>query len=423
MVTFGLDFGTTNSSLAVCNGENVEIVDIDSYNTTGKTLRSVIYFDEDNNIFVGQEAIEKYIDNGAVGRFVQSIKSFLPSNQFDYTLINGKKYGLEDLISIILKEIKKKGEEYAGCEVENVIIGRPVIFSENIEEDKKAETRLYNSAKKVGFKNIQFQFEPVSAAFTFEETLKEGVEKKVLIGDFGGGTSDFTILKSKGGFVRKTCNRRKDVLAVGGVYIGGDTFDSQLMWDKISKYFGKNVKFKGITGQILEMPTNIMFQLCNWHLIPQLRERRIKEYIKRIKQSANDRQAIENLENLIEDNYGFMLFQAIEKAKIELSAYENSRIVFKEQNLIIKQEINREEFEKIIAEKIDRINNCIDEILINAGITAKEIDIVFITGGSSHIPCIRNIFIKKFGEKIVQQGDAFTSVAYGLGLNSMLQFK
>lgn len=415
--TFGLDFGTTNSALSVNNGGYVEVVDIDEYNTSGKTLRSVIYFDEENNIFVGQEAIQNYIENRAGGRFMQSIKSFLPSKQFEYTYINRKRYELEDLIAIILRKIKNKGEEYVGHEVDNVVMGRPVVFSEDSEKDKLAENRLRKAAEKVGFKNIQFQLEPVAAAFAFEEVLSEGEEKKVLIGDFGGGTSDFTILNARGGKARTALLRKDDVLAVGGIYIGGDIFDSQLMWEKIAKYFGKNVKFKSMTDQWLEMPKDITFKLRNWHLIPQLRERTTREYIKQIKRSADDKQGIENLENLIEDNYGFMLFQSIEGAKIDLSSYENSRIVFKERRLTIKEEIVKSEFESMIADSVNKIARCIDSVLRDAGVNEKEIDTVFITGGSSHIPCIRRIFVEKFGEEKLRQKDAFTSVAYGLGLS------
>lgn len=420
---FGLDFGTTNSALSVNNGGQVEIVDIDEHNAVGKTLRSVIYFDDENNIFVGQEAIQNYIENGAVGRFMQSIKSFLPDNQFISTHINRKNYELDDLIAIILRRIKKKGDEYVGHEVDSVIMGRPVVFSENAKMDKLAEERLRKAAEKAGFRNIQFQMEPIAAALAFEETLCEGEEKKVLIGDFGGGTSDFTILKSRGGSDRKILNRSEDVLAVGGIYVGGDTFDSSLMWEKMAKYFGKNVRYKTImTNRWLEISTDITSKLRKWQLIPQLRSGKIREHIQQMMPYADDRKALENLHNLIMDNYGFMLFQAIEKAKIDLSAYDSSWIVFKEYELLIREMISRVEFEDIIAENVGKISKCVNSVVRDAGISEKDIDVVFITGGSSHIPCIKKIFIDKFGEDKMRQRDVFTSVAYGLGLNSTVKF-
>lgn len=420
-ITFGLDFGTTNSALAVNINGKVEVIDIDEYNPTGKTMRSVLYFDEENSVYTGQEAINCYITEGASGRFMQSIKSFLPSNLFEHTIIQGRGYELEELIAIILRRIKKKGEEFVGQSVDNVVMGRPVIFSEDNEKNKLAEERLRRAAQIAGFKNIKFQLEPVAAALAFEKTLTEGEEKKVLIGDFGGGTSDFTVIKLSGNV--KSPDRRKDVLSLGGVYIAGDAFDAELMWEKVAKYFGKDSRYTGFDGQWLDFPTHIAFKLRQWHLIPQLRAKKIREIIRQIKYSTDDKKAIQNLENLIEDNYGFMLFQSIEKTKIELSVLDDSHILFKEREFIIKEEINRREFEQIIADKVGKIEKCVDEVLIKAQLAEKDIDTVFITGGSSHIPCIRRIFSEKFGIEKMRQMDAFTSVAYGLGISASMDFE
>jgi len=418
---FGLDFGTTNSALSVNNGGEVEVIDIDSRNILGKTLRSVIYFDDENNIFTGQEAIENYIENGAMGRFMQSIKSFLPDSNFDHTYVMGKKYHLEDLIAIMLRRAKEEGEKYIGIEVDSVVIGRPAVFSEDAKKDKLAEERLVIAAKKVGFKNISFQLEPIAAAVAFEKSLKVGEEKKVLIGDFGGGTSDFTIIRLHGDESKRFANRKEDILAIGGVYIGGDTFDSQIMWEKVAHHFGKNITYENM-GKTLRMPMSIVSKLRRWHLIPQLRERSTREFIRHMKHTGDDVNAITNLENLIEDNYGFMLFQSIEKAKIDLSSYENSRIVFRERNLSISEMLLRAEFETIIADDIYKIRGCIKDVLLKANLSADDIDIVFTTGGSSHIPCIKNIFIEEFSEGKMRQMDAFTSVAYGLGVSASMQF-
>lgn len=417
---FGLDFGTTNSALSVRLGEKVEIIDIDAHNIVGKTLRSVLYFNEDGGIFVGQEAIERYIEECATGRFMQSIKSFLSSRLFDHTRIYRKKYRLEDLVAIILKTIKQRGENYVGHEVDAVVIGRPVIFSDDQEEDKLAEDRLRTAAQKIGFRNIYFQFEPVAAALTFEQTLQAGKEKIVLIGDFGGGTSDFTVIKLRGNLSNKGLNRKDDILALGGVYVGGDIFDSQMMWGKAAKYFGKDIKYESMPGKWMEMPREISCKLRQWHLIPQLREKMTRDFIRRVKQYSNDPKLVENLENLIDDNYGFMLFQSIEKAKIELSYYEKSQIIFQEQDLLIKEDIIRIEFEEMIKEDVGKIRKCLEKTVLSAGLTDADIDQVFITGGSSFIPCIKQLFVDKFGEGKIKQMDAFTSIAYGLGVSADL---
>jgi hypothetical chaperone protein len=419
---FGLDFGTTNSALAVNSAGSTEVIDIDPHNLTEKTMRSVIFVNAENNIYLGQEAILQYIEQAGQGRFMQSIKTFLPSAAFEYTYINGKRYELEDVIALVLSTVKQRGEEFVGDSVTDVVMGRPVVFSEDRNKDILAEGRLKRAAEIAGFKNVAFQMEPVAAALTFENSLPKGAEKIVLIGDFGGGTSDFTVIRLTGGKSGHP-DRLKDVLSLGGVYIAGDAFDSRLMWEKVAKYFGKDVRFRSMTGQMLEMPNSITFKLINWHLVPQLRTTGVRETLQGIKITADDPVAITNLQNLIEDNNAFLLFQALEKTKIELSFYEKSVIFFREQDLEIREAVLRKEFEAAIHDHIAKIAACIDETIQKAGLTTEDIDVVFTTGGTSHIPCVRDLFVQRFGRDKMQHRDAFTSVAYGLGLSASMFFR
>lgn len=419
---FGLDFGTTNSALSVNVGGEVKIVDIDRFNITGKTLKSIIYFDpEEKKFHVGQQAVNHYIENDALGRYIQSIKAFLSDQSFEYTEIGGKIYKLDQLIAIILRNIKEQGQEYLGEELNQVVLGRPVIFSEDPDREKLAVERLLSAAKLAGFSEIHLQYEPIAAALAFESTLPQNEEKIVLVGDFGGGTSDFTVVKTKGGRHKQKIDRKNDILGLGGVYIGGDAFDSQLMWGKVAYYFGKDVRVKALMGDFdLPVPSTILSDLRKWHLIPQLRMPRTRQSIKEIKYQADKPELIENLENLIDDNYGYMLFQAIEKAKCELSSFSSSVINFKELHLKIQENISRGEFEKFIALDIQKIKDCIEDVVSQAGISNSDVEVVFLTGGSSHIPMIKKIFSEKFGGEKIDQINAFTSVAYGLGVNGNL---
>jgi hypothetical chaperone protein len=395
-IVFGIDFGTTNSALSIYKNGTVEVVNIDELNANGRLMRSVLYFNEDNEIFAGGEAINHYVNEGAAGRFMQSIKTFLPNRSFVSTEVFGKNYGIEDLVAIILREIKAKGEAYIGCRVDSVILGRPVLFSEDPEKDALAQSRLEAAARKAGFKQIWFQFEPVAAALSFEESLPAGEEKIVFIGDFGGGTSDFTVIRVKGGAFARA-DRRSDVLSLGGVYTAGDKFDSQIMWDKVAKYFGRGVKYKGMgKDDLFDIPHSIIHTLCQWHRIPLLRARKIREQIRLIKNAATDKKAIENLEHLISDNYGFFLFQSIERSKCELSHLELTDITFKERDLAISEGMTRGEFEAINADNFARIANCMDDVVARSGVTHKEIDTVFLTGGTSRIPFVRNLFVQRF---------------------------
>jgi hypothetical chaperone protein len=415
---YGLDFGTTNSALAVNRNGKVEIVDIDEFNSAGKTMRSVLFFDEGRNIYVGQEAISRYIEEVSYGRYMQSIKAFLPDRTFESTEIYGKTYKIEDLVSIILQRMKSKGDEYVGESTEDVVLGRPAVFSSDPEKDRFAEKRLRTAAEKAGFKNIYFQPEPIAAALAFEASLKNGEERVVLVGDFGGGTSDFTVITLRGGKMQPGSDRRKDILSVGGVYIGGDTFDSRIMWEKVAPYFGRDVKIKFVMENHWQTMPPLINKLQSWHLIPQLRERSTRESIRKLKVLADRKDLIENLENLIDDNYGFMLFQAIEKAKCELSSQEETMIFYKEFSLIIREQIARLEFEEMIKEDVEKIRTCVKNALNDAGASADDIDIVFLTGGSSNIPYIKRVFEDLFGQQKIRRTDVFTSVAYGLGISA-----
>jgi hypothetical chaperone protein len=414
-IVFGIDFGTTNSALSVYRNGTVEVLAVDGDGTAGELMRSVLYFSEDNEIYAGQEAIRQYVGDGAAGRFMQSIKTFLPNTSFDSTEVFGRRYGIDDLIAIILKRIKARGEAHVGSPVESVVLGRPVVFSTDATKDAVAQQRLERAARKAGFRNIWFQYEPVAAALAFEETLQAGQERIVFIGDFGGGTSDFSVIRVRGGAFARS-DRRGDVLSLGGVYVAGDKFDSQIMWDKVAHHFGRYARYKTMgKDEWVTMPRSIVYTLCQWHRIPLLRARRTREHIRVIRGTADDRRAIEHLENIISDNYGFFLFQAIEKAKCELSDREQSLIRFTERDLHISEEISKGEFESINRENFQQIGDCIDDVVARSGLLPSQIDSVFLTGGTSRIPRIQALFAERFGRDKLENRDAYTSVVHGLG--------
>jgi hypothetical chaperone protein len=408
---FGIDFGTTNSALSVYRNGRVELVAVDD----GALMRSVLYFNDEREIFAGQEAIRQYVEDGATGRFMQSIKTFLPNTSFISTEVFGRLYTIEDLVALILRKIKSRGEAHVGCTVDSVVLGRPVVFSRDAAKDAVAEERLERAARKAGFRRVWFQYEPVAAALTFEETLPAGEEKVVFIGDFGGGTSDFSVIRVRGGAHGRS-DRRGDVLSLGGVYVAGDKFDSQIMWDKVAQHFGRHARYRTMgKDEWITVPKSIVYTLCQWHRIPLLRARTTREHIRLIKESTDDRPAIEHLENIINDNYGFFLFQAIEKAKCELSSQEQAVIRFTEHELEIGEVIGKDEFEEINSENFQRIAVCIDEVVRQSGLSTSQMDTVFLTGGTSRIPHIQSLFAERFGRDKLENKDAFTSVVHGLG--------
>lgn len=414
-IVFGIDFGTTNSALSVYRNGMVEVLAVDGDDCAGELMRSVLYFNEENEIYAGQEAIRQYVVDGASGRFMQSIKTFLPNTSFVSTEVFGKRYEIDDLVAIILRKIKACGEAHVGCSVESVVLGRPVVFSTDTVKDAVAEKRLEKAARKAGFKNIWFQYEPVAAALAFEDSLPTGQERIVFIGDFGGGTSDFSVIRVKGGDYARS-DRRSDVLSLGGVYVAGDKFDSQIMWDKVAHHFGRYASYKSMgKDEWITIPKGIVYTLCQWHRIPLLRARKTREQIRVIKNTTDDLGAIEHLENIINDNYGFFLFQAIEKAKCELSGQEQTLISFTERDLSINEEISRGNFETINADNFQQIADCIDEVVARSGLLPTQMDTVFLTGGTSRMPFIQALFAERFGRDKLENRDAFTSVVHGLG--------
>lgn len=422
-IAFGLDFGTTNSVLAIAKGNNnVAIIDIDPSSPSPKTLKSVLFFDEEGGINIGQEAIDQYVDySGMCGRFMQSIKAFLPDRSFKETYVFGRRYEIEDLITLILKTIKHRGELHVGHVVDTVVMGRPVLFSEDRELDLLAEERLRTAALRSGFTNVRFVYEPIAATLSYESNLRKGEEKLVLMGDFGGGTSDFVVMRLRGGKRDWREDREGDILATGGVYIAGDAFDASIMWNKLAKHFGRGAKIHGsLPDQILEAPVWIPMTLCEWHMIPQLRDKKTLQIIHSLRGvSDEDQKAVKNLHTLIIENLGYMLFRAIERAKRELSDRESSIIEFSEKDIVILEEIMRDEFEALAEDKFQKIEACVDDTVSRAGISLQDVDTVLLTGGSSFIPRVRKIFLDRFGEGKILPVDAFTSVAYGLGLSAM----
>lgn len=414
---YGLDFGTTNSVVAVSKNNNVKVLPIGI--DDNPTMPSVLFYSAHRkNFCIGRGAIEEYVKTGMKGRFIQSIKKVLPFSWFNGTYIDYQNYTAETLISLILGEVKARADEIVREDVKSVVIGRPAKFSDDSTKEKLAEERLLRAAKLAGFKKVRLQLEPIAAAFSYELALTK--PELVLVADFGGGTSDFALVrldpKRDAGK-----NRASDILAANGVHVGGDDFNSRIMWHKLTKYFGANKNWRS-GNQWLPMPNHIIYTLCDWHKISSLyRDRHNREFIKRLPNLAEDKIAADRLVSLIEDNLGFSLFQAIETGKCNISEKNSTVITYRESIIDIEEPLTREEFERMLEDKyIDKFRDCIDELFVLAGIAPDEIDSMFLTGGSSFIPIIARLLETKIGRGKIRSADKFLSVAEGLAKSSYL---
>ncbi len=412
-LVYGFDFGTTNSAIAIRRQGVAEVLPIGMDGS--KTVRSVLYFPEDEKCFyVGEEAILKYVDNGMHGRFLQSVKSLLPDPSFRGTAIRG--FGNQEvfeLIAKIIRNLKQRADALLGADVQSVVLGRPAVFSEIPERDKVAEDRLVAAAHEAGFAEIRLQLEPIAAGLHYEEALDR--EQIVLVADFGGGTSDFTVMRLSPER-RYRPDRKSDVLANGGVYIGGDRFDSQIMAHKLFKYFGEDTTFRSL-NKTFPFPAHLLAKLRKWQLIPFLKDSHTRQIIRELLQNSSDVEAIRRLKTLIEENLGFALFRSIEKAKIGLSERNTEEISFHELDISIRENISRAEFDIIIGEEIREFDKCINRAIERAGIGLSDIEAVFVTGGTSLVPRVRDFLVAKFGSGRIRTGDTFTSVAAGLALS------
>lgn len=424
-IVYGLDFGTSNSAVAILNrnGQS-EVLKIG--NNQSKTIRSVLFFPYVRKgvrlHFVGDEAVLNYISSNMQGRFLQSIKSVLTEEFFSGTLIQGDFLEADDLVAFILKHIKEKADGLVGEDVKKVVLGKPVKFFDEQSSEITAEQRLFVAAQKAGFKEIKFQLEPIAAALHYETSLSliDG-EKLVFIADLGGGTSDFTIMKLS---LSKISNldRKEDILASNGIYIGGDNFDSDIMWNKLCTYFGLDSTFKSYE-KILPFPVHIVRKICRWQDISFMKNRDVNLTLEKFLRTSSNPQAIKNLQILINQNLGFSLFGKIEEAKIILSSSEIADILFNCSDIKIYEKINKSEFNEFIHDKLIKIESTIEELLNMANVKPNQIDAVFVTGGTSIMPDIRQIFEKKFGIEKITSTDSFTSVVSGLALSSRLFFR
>tara|TARA_R110000868_G_scaffold117600_12_gene312396 strand:+ start:16954 stop:18207 length:1254 start_codon:yes stop_codon:yes gene_type:complete len=407
---YAIDFGTSNSLLSyIEDGQAPRLINLDK---NGPILRSLIFTPEKNKFYFGSEAIDKYQDSAGDGRFFRSLKKFLPEPGFKGTEVFGERMKIEDLIATILRDMKTKADQQVGKNVENVVLGRPALYSLDLKNDQLAEDRMRRAAELVGFKRIEFCPEPIAAGLNVEA---DGLSKNVLVCDFGGGTSDFTLLKT--GTERFT---KENVLGLSGVFVAGDAIDGRVMRDFISAHFGKNITYKAPMGSnVLRFPKILLTKLCNPAHIAFLKERDTWEQLKELELWSvgdEDQRYFNQLFALIEEQLGYPVYAQIEKSKIELGEKSSTFYQFKNSSIDIDQPIHRSEFENAIEPELENIFESLEKVFAQSELSHKDIDEVRITGGTGQMPLVQKKLVSLFGEEKIIRNDAFQSVVQGLGL-------
>jgi hypothetical chaperone protein len=419
----GLDFGTTNSAIAVADDDRqARLAKFSDGAATTTSFRSILYFPAKDRgspgkteTHAGPEAINSYLDADTKGRLIVSIKSYLASPLFTSTSINGRNYTLEDLIAIILRRLRTAAMEQFGTSATQAVLGRPVRFSgaENEEDEKLALQRLTTAATLAGFQQVSFELEPVAAAYQYETQLDR--DELVLIGDFGGGTSDFTLARLGPG--RKEAGRNP-VLGTSGVAIAGDTFDSRIMMRLVAPKLGLGSHYISL-GKQLPVPVWVYSQLSSWHHMFLLKEPKTMAVLREVRNQATEPEKVAALVQIIAENLGYALYRAVEQTKVELTANELAGFLFTQSTVLLKDSLERWQFESWIQDDIQNIAACVRSLLDQCGVKPAEIDSIFLTGGSSFVPVVRRYFSRTFGADKLRSGEELTTVAKGLALRAL----
>jgi hypothetical chaperone protein len=419
----GLDFGTTNSAVAVADaGQEATLARFGDGSDTTTSFRSILYFPARDRAATvkaetkaGPEAISSYLDADTKGRLILSVKSYLGSRLFTSTQINGRYYTLEDLIAIILRRLRAAVIEQFGVDATSVVLGRPVRFAgaENEADETLALNRLRTAADLAGFSEVTFELEPVAAAYQYETQLDH--DELVLIGDFGGGTSDFTLAQLGPGRKR---TGRNPVVGTSGVAIAGDTFDSRIMMNLVAPKLGLGSHYVSL-GKELPVPVWLYSQLSSWHRTFLLKDPKTMAVLREVKNQASEPDKIAALIQIISENLGYALYRAVESTKVKLTENEAADFVFTHSSAIIEDTLERWRFESWIQEDIQNIATCVKTLVSEHNVNYKDVDSVFLTGGSSFVPYVRRFFAKTFGSHKLKGGEELTTVAKGLALRAL----
>jgi hypothetical chaperone protein len=414
MISCGIDFGTSNSSVAVANEGEVTLVPVEESQVT---IPSAIFFPVQRRPVFGRGAVKLFFERNK-GRFMRSLKRVLGTSLMRQgTVVNGRTIKFDQIIASFLENLKEKTDTFAGREIENVVIGRPVHFVDNDSDaDKRAQEELRTIAQRVGYKHIDFQFEPIAAAFAHEVNITG--EKLAIVADLGGGTSDFTVIRLSGKYLSKT-DRTSDILANKGVRIGGNDFDKDLSLAA----FMPEVGYLSTYGKKhLEVPLKYFHDLAEWSKVNFLYTPKVLSQVRQFFHESHDKKRFGRLLLLLEQERGHSLLTVAEDTKIALTEQQDCLATFEFLESGMTIPVNRKQFEDAINTQVQKISNAATECLMKAGVKQDDIDLVILTGGSTEIPLVQAAFKKLFPQADVADENKLSSVGLGLAYDSQRKF-
>ena len=408
MIACGLDFGTSNSAIGVVRDKTAALAPIEGDSTL---VPSAVFFDyeEKGRVLFGNEAIAAYVGQ-TEGRLMRALKSILGSPLIDEeTVLGGRKVPLTKVVEIFVQHLKQKAETFTGQEITAVVHGRPVRFVDDDDEaDARAQSVLEAIARRAGFRDVTFVYEPIAAAHHYEQTVRS--EELALIADIGGGTSDFSVIRV-GPQHRERLDRSRDVLATAGVRVGGTDFDTALNLAAVMPVLGLGTR---LVEKNLPMPNALYHELAAWPTINFAYTYKNEREIADLVALACEPEKVERLLAVVQRRLGHRLAFAVEDAKIALSAAETANVPlsFLEAGLAVPAA--RTEFDHAIEARVDRLFRTASNCIAAAGLRPAAIDTIFLTGGSSRVPAVRTAIGRAAPSARLAGGSDLLSVAMGL---------
>jgi len=417
----GIDFGTSSSALAIADASGqVRFAQLPTLGALGPSWRTLLFFDPDEQqarqpiqFSAGGEAIAAYLECMGEGRLLQSFKTHLTATSLGRTQIAHHAIGLDDMITLFLLRLRQRAEQQLGAAIGAATIGRPVRFAggQTPDDDRLAADRLLAAARNAGFHDARLELEPVAAAYHYERTLTR--PELALVADFGAGTTDFCLMRMGPGGPGSA--RAREIVGTGGVAAAGDDLDAALIERLVCPALGKGDTYVEM-GREHPIPGSYYHKLARWHHLPFLNGPRVRAELERLRRGARHPERIAALMHIIAANSAFHLHKAVERTKVELSSRPGTSFDFSDGEVDIHAAVTRRDFERWIAPVTAAIAACLDDTLARAGVTVDEVDCVFMTGGTAFVPCVRALFVARFGAAKLRSGDELLSITSGLAL-------
>jgi hypothetical chaperone protein len=407
----GLDFGTTNSVVALAGaGEAPEMVEFAAPEGASAVFRSALCFWEDAGVQVeaGPWAIAEYLEYPEGSRFLQSFKSVAASTAFEHASVFDRRLRFEDLGRTFLDKLVAHAGGKLDRLPDRIVVGRPIEYAGSRPDPVLARQRYDAMFARFGTE-IHYVYEPIGAAFSFTRRLSEPTT--LLVADFGGGTSDFSVVRVEAPGAARRCV----ALGHAGIGIAGDRFDYRIIDQLVLPLLGKGGSYRSF-DKLLEIPGGYFADFGDWSRLALMRNRRTLEALHKLQRAAEDPAAIGRMIAIIENELGYRLYDAVGKLKRALSGVAQAEFKFEGGGVKIATDVRRDQFEAWIAPDLARIEATVDRALAASGVSEGAIDRVFLTGGSSLIPAVREIFVRRFGEARIGAGGELTSIAHGLAM-------